>query len=821
MSTISIERLVSSYNNESMELDSTYEELKDLVCDTNNESFKKCFSSIKDNYILNGDISQLLPSSERSKGVTYEDALSNESVETNKTKIKEEFIKKYVKQNYILGLLFGNIFRKIAGERRNTLFLFPSYNNGSRGSEKLNVKIEKYYRWLFKLNDFERFYFSNVDSEDGKATPPYKYLKSSLNPKEGFPNNSIAFIPVFTDTPSSESPDEFKTRIQAVFDDISNRIIKEAKYGEGQVVISGKEKMPFTSICYMIDNENDKNMFTGYYNDTLASDKAKVLNSILNDFIQRKSIDIQNIRLSVVTPDPIKKFNKDFVSKDLSSIATRIKMSTSSTFYNEMISKLNLFIEKINDTYKKTTDKAYAKIATSQSNISFMRLYYRVNNIDKDEDSNIIKTGNDFLYCLTGVVINPEDKNDKCNKVYICKMYELPGREGRYRVEVHKNETKDFRKSNKSLCNSDDAVDIIEKADEVEIGEYQTDNQTKYFQATIEVKKIFGIYRFRLFENNQSYSYPGTLVFFRDLHTNERYKWFKHNDINGSLSQDTQIKFYNNILFDKKSLIEYLKSKKMYDEAKTSLGYEFLKINEDINQLIQYSDFIYNNENLRKTHINEPNILLRSLPFNQNVFLEKIKESILDIIFQPNQIIYIGGAKKSVGEKEDTSKNYKVIGYSYYKTDLNTTYKTNLKKAKKMYNNKDKNEMFTSVNDFTPNEIIKTLYPLAYSHLNNISHGDENEVRYCPHRKLNKCEVIREPLKDAEERMIAVVDITRDVHDASSLKERARCKRLRKSIKLRMKRLTQPLRLDKVLIGRIIGGKKSMKTKKKTYKKLH
>lgn len=97
----------------------------------------------------------------------------------------------------------------------------------------------------------------------------------------------------------------------------------------------------------------------------------------------------------------------------------------------------------------------------------------------------------------------------------------------------------------------------------------------------------------------------------------------------------------------------------------------------------------------------------------------------------------------------------------------------------------------------------------------NISHGDEAEVRYCPHRKINKCEIIRDTLKEFEERVIAVVDITRDVHDASELKEKAKCKRLRKSIKLRMKKLIEPVRFDKVVLGKIIGGKKTKKRRRR------
>lgn len=833
MTTISIERLVSSYNNETMILDNTYDDIAELVCDENQRSFSACYSKLKDNYIINGYTEQLLPSSEKpstdSNKITYEQEIenlvNNEAKRTELTKLRYDFIKKYVKQNYILGLLFGNTIRKIAGERRNTLFLFPTYHNlNSKGYEKLNKNIEKNYQWIFKLNDFERFYLSNKDEKPKDGTnkshgPPYTYLiKDSIT--DNASTNAFAFIPVFIDG-QKDSDESFKQRIEGVFEDIVNKIKTEARYTEGQVVVTGKEKTPYTNICYMVNNEKDKYLFTDYYNTIpLPTSKIKILNEILNNFIQRKSIDVQNIRLTDVSPDPMKKLNKDYISKDLSSISRKIGLSVSSNDYTNIINNINIFIEKINDTYKKTIDKAYANIATSQSNISFMKLYYRVNNIDKTDDIDIIRTGNDFLYKLTGVMLNEKDENEPCNKSYICKLFEISERKDIYRIEVNKVFTRKFREEDKSFCSNDDKKkesddkkkeedNYSDEEEDEQINEHK-DEKKKYFQTTIEIKKILGTYRFKKVDNTYSYFYPGTLEFYRDFHTNERYKWFRHNDINGSLSQETQIKYYQNILFDKISLIEYLKHKKIYNESKPNLGYEFLKINEDLGLLVDYSNYIYNHPKLNKTNINQPNLIMQTLRFNQNIFLEKIKKSILDIIFQPNQIIYIGGARKSSTEKKDTSQNYKVIGYTQYKTDSFNIIKENMDKVKK------KIKGSIPINDNTSDEIIKTIYPLTYSHMMNISHGDENEVRYCPHRKITKCEIVRDIAKVSEERMIAIVDITRDVHDATTLKEKAKCKRLRKSIRLRMKQLIEPIRLDKVLMGRIIGGKKTRKKRRNT-----
>jgi hypothetical protein len=145
-------------------------------------------------------------------------------------------------------------------------------------------------------------------------------------------------------------------------------------------------------------------------------------------------------------------------------------------------------------------------------------------------------------------------------------------------------------------------------------------------------------------------------------------------------------------------------------------------------------------------------------------------------VIQPNQVIYIGGGRRHTTIKEDTSKNYKVVSYTSYNTDL----KDNI-----------------------------------VSHFNNILY-EEEEFNYCKDASLNQCEIIQEDLND--ELLLAIVDITRDVHDSSTLVQKTRCKRLKNSLITRFNKLTKPNIINQLLLGSLIGGTKR-KSKKRKVKK--
>ena len=561
----------------------------------------------------------------------------------------------------------------------------------------------------------------------------------------------------------------------------------------------------------MVDDSG--NFFTNYYGLKLKGSKLKILNESADKFTNSSRFDLQPIRLAEIVKNPIVLLNDAYIIKNLTQFCKQIDYNP-----HKFIQPLKTLISKINHIYRSAIDAKYADLVNKSTPV--FKLYYRVNNIDTFIDPNVINTGPDYLYKLKGVYfgVSLVDASDNaCNKTYICKFMKLDEKKRTVKIEVHNFETLRYRK-NKNCIISDAQINTDEGEMDEQDKEHDTEEDgvkrtSQFFQAEIEFRKLGGVYIFKI--SGTKNEYKGTFSFYKYLHSKEKYKWFKHSDINGSLSNTTDIRYHEDILFDKKSLVAFLKSTKskekqgndynmtglVYDEKNPNLGYLFLKINSELQMLKNYTEFILSEF---KDNVNRPSdfdILLKRLPFSSDSFMDKIKKSIMDIIFQPNQIIYIGGAKKSTNEKKDTSDNYKVIGYTLYNTDV-----TN-------------NRVITLDNTLADtNEAIKKAFPINYYHFNRVSIGEEEEYMYCPHRKIEQCEILTGKPNELEERLIAIVDITRDVYDASLLKSKANCKKLKKSIKTRFNKMTDSTHIKKILLGQIIGGK-TKKIKRKTTRK--
>jgi hypothetical protein len=173
-------------------------------------------------------------------------------------------------------------------------------------------------------------------------------------------------------------------------------------------------------------------------------------------------------------------------------------------------------------------------------------------------------------------------------------------------------------------------------------------------------------------------------------------------------------------------------------------------------------------------------------------FKEKCKKEIMNIIFETNGLIYIGGGVRSK-EKVDTSSNYKIISYNYIPLDIFDTTKQALKITK------------ANIKDY------KKLNSHFYS--KNYSKTEEEEYKYCYLHKLDNCEFFKESIATNETRAIVIIDITKDVVDAKDLKKRANCKRLKQTIKREVRDLFSSIkRFNPIRGAPFIGGK--TKTKK-------
>ena len=800
---ITINRIVSSYTNEKIDFDKdTQKELNDLLY--NDTVTKDFFSKIKNDYILNGNVSPItldtvVGNSYKTYRAEFDDINTNDETLKN---LKKELISRYIKHTYLSELLFRNNFKIVAGKATNSIFIFPILTSGvSNSINKMNTSVSKYYKWISEFNENNDNEYFHLGTKEGSDPPYTTVIKSGK--KEGMTTNSFVFVKVFNEE-TEESDTVFETRLNDTFNKITSKIIDESKNN-----IIGTTKTPYTNIYYMVDDSG--NFFTNYYGLRLKGSKLKILNETVNKFINGSVFDLQPIRLTEIVKNPIELLNENYVIDDIKKFCKQIDYKS-----DTIIPKLKTLISKINIEYKSSTDKNFASLVSESTSI--FKLYYRVNNIDTYIDPNVINTGSDYLYKLEGVyfdVSGVDTSNNECNKTYICKFMKLDETNRTVKIEVHNYETLRYRKDKDKKCNItetqiNDAEDI--EQDKEPNAEDGVKSKSRFFQTVIEFRQLGGVYIFKQKSEKNPLEYNGTFSFYKYLHSKEKYKWFKHSDINGSLSNTTDIRYREDILFDEKSLVAFLKSTKskenkvynttglVYEEKNPNLGYIFLKINSDLKMLKNYTDFILSEF---KDNVNRPSdfdILLKRLPFSSGSFMEKIKKSIMDLIFQPNQIIYIGGAKKSTNEKKDTRDNYKVIGYTLYNTDVTA----------------GKNITIASPNDKT---VIKTALPINYFHFNNISVGEEEEDNYCPHRKIEQCEILTNKPNVDEERLIAIVDITRDVYDASLLKSKANCKKLKKSIKARFNKITDSTSLKKLLLGQIIGGNLGgnlgVKTKKK------
>jgi hypothetical protein len=123
---------------------------------------------------------------------------------------------------------------------------------------------------------------------------------------------------------------------------------------------------------------------------------------------------------------------------------------------------------------------------------------------------------------------------------------------------------------------------------------------------------------------------------------------------------------------------------------------------------------------------------------NLTEFIERTKRSIVDILFETNQLLYLTTSQSSE-EKTDISKNYKMVQYKYYET-------------------RDEKD--------------------AIRHFQKTIEVD-SESAYCG--RSHNCDllkVIKTKGKDETEYAVVIVDVTKDnIEVDSTLKSKTNCKK--------------------------------------------
>ncbi len=573
--------------------------------------------------------------------------------------------------------------------------------------------------------------FHDIESKNRIKEGLESIYKDILSEKQEFTRlnngNSVMYLPAFSD--ETETNEEYSDRLSAYLNKWFN-YINEQKPVPNEIL--KKTKIKFETVCYSVDAKGD--LFTDYYSKKLKQDKSKKMNELLVGFLEKLGLNTRSTvkdPLNQLTPDIVRRKFRDDGKKEVGKL-------------EPVLDFLKVFL----DVYKRSNDAAYLKSATASDDQNFLRIYYRINRTDDKDEYSFIKPGSSYVYLIKG-----KDSTGKPT-VKIGYFNEKNKKRSQYLFREYKGLTAQYLKERFNPL--EEKVDIDkEPIGEEYVVETTTISKKIYFRRVVKGKY-----------NEQEFD--GKIELFLDLHIYEKYKWFDFKDMGGQFKSESNIRYYENVLFDKNSLIQFLESKNTYTKE-TKLNQEFLKINQDNDLFLEYVEFIYATPTLKKSNVYVGKGSLDS-------FKAKNKKAILDILFQINTLLYTTRAH-SDKEKADISKNFKMVLYNFYEP-----------------------------NDYTPTE--KYFEKIFY---------EMKERKYCD--KTNDCE---EFLKEIEakkkkektntdkniEYAIVIVDVTKDnIEVDSDLKSKTYCKKLNRTLQKQL----QPF----INFLPTIGGKRTYKRKRK------
>ena len=567
-----------------------------------------------------------------------------------------EYKRRYITYNAIYNKLFANNLNLLKSTNETTVVVFPTTNQSDKGSVELNNNPNANRYYYDKFKDIK----SNTNRE--------------INVTDG---NKIYYVELIVF--NSETKEEYAKSIKSQLNEIKKNILDYNKTTIKQREIRADSPYkPVQNLLFIIDTDK-KGLFTGFYKRPLSKEKQDILNKEYTSFLSSSDLSIKSVVDSAInlTFSNIVKESKLFTSLNKVKIGTKI-------LQNEEFDK---FITQLKELYKKTIDKEYKKSLELNDNIKRLKIFYKIDNADKILDEKI-KTGSNQLYCI----YNGEHPNLNVIGYFLLISEER----GLYRFKEDKSSYTRRQKAQDELAagqeikpdettTNDDQIEVKEEEKEVENKESNYDkSDDDALDITVQIKQSFGRFKYVL-TSNQNKTNDNVKSGYAEPYldkTEGSFKWFNLRDIDASLLNKDVIKYYSQILFDKKSLIEYLKSKQKYSD-KTILSYEFLKIN-DSQELSEYCDFIHKNY---KSNIDDPlNFDLN--PFKSKFNDTKIIKNILDIVFDSNTPIYLRVSKQTKDEaRTSTSDSYKVVEYKLVE-DL--TFKKD--KSCKPVSNNDKNK---------------------------------------------------------------------------------------------------------------------------------
>jgi hypothetical protein len=541
----------------------------------------------------------------------------------------EEIKKRFLTYNAIYDKLFANSLNVLDKTDEPTVIVFPIYDQSDKGRVELNPKATSYY-----YNKFEKI----------KKTIEFK-------PEE---NTCYIGLNVFT----SEKKEEYKKYIKTQLDDIKKLI---DDYNANVKQLQSKSQNPpkfIKNLLFIIDTDK-KGLFTGFYKTQLSKEKQEILNKEYSSFLSSSGIRYRKIDDASV----------NLTYSNVVSETKRFKQRTTVGFSSEFLSskEFDNFITVLKELYKKVTDKQYKDSLDLKDNIKTFKIFYKIENADKVLEDKI-QTGSNKLYYIY------KDPN-KENKQHVIGSFLLVSEERgiyRFKEDVSKyklriaNYKKTQGKQNSQVVNSTNAPEMnVENNTEKEKEEPRPEGA---YDFAVQIKNKYGLFKYKnLDETEKRKTYENVLdgdIFPYLDKTENSFEWFNFRNIDASLLNKDTIKYYSDILFDKKTLTEYLKSKNKYTD-KTVLAYEFLKIN-DSQELSDYCDFIHNKF---KSNIIDmsPSGFDAFNPFKINFDDNTIIKNIRDIIFDTNTPIYLRASKQTKDEQREASRDsYKIVTYKLF-----------------------------------------------------------------------------------------------------------------------------------------------------------
>ena len=536
----------------------------------------------------------------------------------------KEIKKRFITYNAIYDKLFANSLNVLEKTDEPTVIVFPIYDQSDKGRVDLNPKATNYY-----YNKFDK-------------------IKKIIEFKR-HENTCYIGLNVFT----SETKDEYKKYIKTQLDDIKKLI---DVYNENAKQLQYKSQTPpkfVKNILFIIDTDK-KGLFTGFYKNQLSKEKQEFLNKEYSSFLSSSGIRYRKIDDASI----------NLTFSNVVNETKRFKQRTndgieSSTLTNKQFDE---FITVLKELYKKVTDKQYKDSLDLKDNIKSFKIYYKIENADKVLEDKI-QTGSNKLYYIY------KDPNKENKKNVIGSFVLVSEERGIYRF---KEDISQYRiraaNENKKILNSTEPEKIEMNVDNDTEKEKEESRPDEAYDFAVQIKNKYGIFKYKnLDEGEKLKTYKNVLE--GDIYpyidkTEGSFQWFNHRDIDASLLNKETIKYYSEILFDKKTLIEYLKSKNKYTD-KTVLAYEFLKIN-DSQELSDYCDFIHNKFKSNIIDIS-PSGFDAFNPFKIKFDENTIIKNIRDIIFDTNTPIYLRKTKQTKDEQREASKDsYKVVTYKLF-----------------------------------------------------------------------------------------------------------------------------------------------------------